>query len=139
MLDRPAARSLSECLVLQLDAIPAGTPALAEAKAIAREHLERLARRETAEIQRRLGCDAPTLQAACALVRGRPAPGNHYGSTRGDYVVPDVIVRQARRVDRDDQPGRAARGCMNAMRRCSRSRAANATRRSASSCRKRAG
>lgn len=41
MLDRPglAARSLSECLVLQLDAIPAGTPALAEAKAIAREHL----------------------------------------------------------------------------------------------------
>ena len=56
--------------MLQLDAIPAGTPALAEAKAIAREHLERLARRETAEIQRRLGCDAPTLQAACALVRG---------------------------------------------------------------------
>ena len=38
-----------------------------------------------------------------------PRPGNHYGSTRGDYVVPDVIVRQARRVDRDDQPGRAAR------------------------------
>ncbi|MCA8255992.1 RNA polymerase factor sigma-54 [Burkholderia sp. AU31624] len=99
MLDRPglAARSLSECLVLQLDAIPAGTPALAEAKAIAREHLERLARRETAEIQRRLGCDAPTLQAACALVRGLdPRPGNHYGSTRGDYVVPDVIVRQVR-------------------------------------------
>ena len=90
-----AARSLSECLVLQLDAIPAGTPALAEAKAIAREHLERLARRETAEIQRRLGCDAPTLQAACALVRD-PRPGNHYGSTRGDYVVPDVIVRQVR-------------------------------------------
>ncbi|AOK19860.1 RNA polymerase sigma-54 factor [Burkholderia cepacia] len=99
MLDRPgiAARSLSECLVLQLDAIPAGTPALAEAKAIAREHLERLAHRETAELQRRLGCDAPTMHAACALVRGLdPRPGNHYGSTRGDYVVPDVIVRQVR-------------------------------------------
>ncbi|WP_431209141.1 RNA polymerase factor sigma-54 [Burkholderia cepacia] len=99
MLDRPgiAARSLSECLVLQLDAIPAGTPALAEAKAIAHEHLERLARRETAEIQRRLGCNAQTMHAACALVRGLdPRPGNHYGSTRGDYVVPDVIVRQVR-------------------------------------------
>ncbi|WP_423760922.1 RNA polymerase factor sigma-54 [Burkholderia sp. NLJ2] len=99
MLDRPgiAARSLSECLVLQLDAIPAGTPALAEAKAIAREHLERLARRETAEIQRRVGCNPQTLHAACALVRGLdPRPGNHYGSTRGDYVVPDVIVRQVR-------------------------------------------
>ncbi|NTX32392.1 RNA polymerase factor sigma-54 [Burkholderia pyrrocinia] len=99
MLDRPgiAARSLSECLVLQLDAIPAGTPALAEAKAIAREHLEQLARRETAEIQRRIGCNPQTLHAACALVRGLdPRPGNHYGSTRGDYVVPDVIVRQVR-------------------------------------------
>ncbi|HDR9438106.1 TPA: RNA polymerase factor sigma-54, partial [Burkholderia multivorans] len=99
MLDRPgiAARSLSECLLLQLDAIPAGTPALPEAKAIAREHLERLARRETAEIQRRIGCNEQTLQAACALVRGLdPRPGNHYGSTRGDYVVPDVIVRQVR-------------------------------------------
>ncbi|VWD14422.1 RNA polymerase sigma-54 factor [Burkholderia lata] len=99
MLDRPgiAARSLSECLVLQLDAIPAGTPALAEAKAIAHEHLERLARRETAEIQRRIGCNPQALHAACALVRGLdPRPGNHYGSTRGDYVVPDVIVRQVR-------------------------------------------
>jgi len=80
MLDRPgiAARSLSECLLLQLDAIPAGTPALAEAKVIAREHLERLARRETAEIQRRVGCSQATMQAACALVRGLdPRPGNH--------------------------------------------------------------
>ncbi|MGS0895387.1 RNA polymerase factor sigma-54 [Burkholderia stagnalis] len=99
MLDRPgiAARSLSECLVLQLDALAADTPALAEAKTIAHELLDRLARRETAEIQRRLGCNARTLQAACALVRGLdPRPGNHYGSTRGDYVVPDVIVRQVR-------------------------------------------
>ncbi|KVM93179.1 RNA polymerase factor sigma-54 [Burkholderia stagnalis] len=98
-LDRPgiAARSLSECLLLQLDAMPADTPALDSAKAIAREHLERLARRETAELQRRLGCDVHTLHAACALVRGLdPRPGNHYGSTRGDYVVPDVIVRQVR-------------------------------------------
>lgn len=98
-MDRPgiAARSLSECLLLQLDAMPAGTPAIACAKAIARDHLERLARRETAEMQRRLGCGARTLHAACALVRGLdPRPGNHYGSAHGDYVVPDVIVRQVR-------------------------------------------
>ncbi|MGU7782057.1 RNA polymerase factor sigma-54 [Burkholderia sp. PU8-34] len=98
-LDRPgiAARSPSECLLLQLDALPADTPALVHAKAIARDHLPCLARRETAELQRRLGCDAQTLHAACALVRGLdPRPGNHYGSTRGDYVVPDVIVREVR-------------------------------------------
>lgn len=98
-LDRPgiAARSLRECLLLQLDAIADETPALTYAKAIVRDHLERLARRETAEMQRRLGCDARLLQAACALVRGLdPRPGDRYGSTRGDYVVPDVIVRQGR-------------------------------------------
>ena len=141
MLDRPgltARSSLSECLVLQLDAIPAGTPALAEAKAIAREHLERLPRdgRDPAAARLRRADAAGGLR----WLRGPdPRPGNHYGSTRGDYVVPDVIVRQAR----DEwivtiNPAVRAR-CMNAMRRCSRSRAANATRRSASSCRKRAG
>ncbi len=96
-LDKPglAARSLSECLTLQLDAMPADRPDVACAKTIAAEHLERLARRETAEIQRRIGCDTRTLRAACALVRKLdPRPGNHYGGASGDYVVPDVIVRQ---------------------------------------------
>ncbi|MDA0571680.1 RNA polymerase factor sigma-54 [Burkholderia gladioli] len=96
-LDKPglAARSLSECLTLQLAAMPAGRPDVECAKAIAEHHLERLARRETAEIQRRLGCDTRTLRAACALVRKLdPRPGNHFGGASGDYVVPDVIVRQ---------------------------------------------
>ncbi|MBN3725442.1 RNA polymerase factor sigma-54 [Burkholderia sp. Ac-20379] len=96
-VDKPglAARSLSECLLLQLNAMPAGRPDVECAKTIAEHHLERLARRETAEIQRRIGCDTRTLRAACALVRKLdPRPGNHYGSASGDYVVPDVIVRQ---------------------------------------------
>ncbi|GAB7535725.1 RNA polymerase factor sigma-54 [Burkholderia sp. 22PA0106] len=96
-VDKPglAARSLSECLLLQLNAMPAGRPDVECAKTIVEHHLERLARRETAEIQRRIGCDTRTLRAACALVRKLdPRPGNHYGSASGDYVVPDVIVRQ---------------------------------------------
>lgn len=98
-LDKPglAARSLSECLGLQLNAMPVTRPDVDCAKTIVEHHLERLARRETAEIQRRVGCDTRTLRAACALVRRLdPRPGNHFGGTQGDYVVPDVIVRQVR-------------------------------------------
>ncbi|WP_262354833.1 RNA polymerase factor sigma-54, partial [Burkholderia pseudomallei] len=96
-LDQPGigARTLSECLLLQLDAMPADTPGVECAKEIAAHHLERLARRETAEMQRRIGCDTHTLRIACTLVRRLdPRPGNQYGSTAGNYVVPDVIVRQ---------------------------------------------
>jgi RNA polymerase sigma-54 factor len=98
-LDRPGigARSLSECLALQLEAMPDDTPHRDLAHRIVAEHLERLARRESGELQRQLGCDAHSLQAACALVRRLdPKPGNQYGRADGGYVVPDVIVRQVR-------------------------------------------
>ena len=97
--DRPgiAARSLSECLTLQIDALPEDTPARAVAREIVVHHLERLARREHAELQKQTGCDADTLRDACALVRKLdPKPGNYYGRTEDNYVVPDVIVRQVR-------------------------------------------
>ncbi|NIE65815.1 RNA polymerase factor sigma-54 [Burkholderia sp. Ax-1719] len=99
MLDRPGigARSLSECLALQLEAMPADTPHRDLALQIVTHHLERLARRENGELQRQLGCDAASLQAATALVRRLdPKPGNHYGRADGGYVIPDVIVRQVR-------------------------------------------
>jgi RNA polymerase sigma-54 factor len=98
-LDRPGigARSLSECLALQLEAMPDDTPHRDLAYRIVTQHLERLARRENGELQRQLGCDASELQLACALVRRLdPKPGNQYGRADGGYVVPDVIVRQVR-------------------------------------------
>jgi RNA polymerase sigma-54 factor len=98
-LDRPGigARSLSECLALQLEAMPDDTPYRDLAYRIVTQHLERLARRENGELQRQLGCDATELQLACALVRRLdPKPGNQYGRADGGYVVPDVIVRQVR-------------------------------------------
>ncbi|SDD04253.1 RNA polymerase factor sigma-54 [Paraburkholderia lycopersici] len=98
-LDRPGigARSLSECLALQLEAMPHVTPHRELALQIVSQHLERLARREHGELQRQLGCDGASLQAAIALVRRLdPKPGNHYGRADGGYVIPDVIVRQVR-------------------------------------------
>jgi RNA polymerase sigma-54 factor len=98
-LDRPGlgARSLSECLSLQVHALPAETPGREVAQQIVDHHLERLARREQAELQKQIGCSAEELRVACALVRKLdPKPGNSYGRTEDNYVVPDVIVRQLR-------------------------------------------
>ncbi len=98
-LDRPGlgARSLSECLLLQVNALPADTPGRDVARQIVEHHLERLARREQAELQKQIGCSAEELRVACALVRKLdPKPGNCYGRTEDNYVVPDVIVRQVR-------------------------------------------
>jgi RNA polymerase sigma-54 factor len=98
-LDRPGlgARSLSECLSLQVNALPADTPGREVARQVVEHHLERLARREQAELQKQIGCSAEELRVACALVRKLdPKPGNSYGRTEDNYVVPDVIVRQVR-------------------------------------------
>ena len=99
-LDRPGlgARSLSECLGLQLHAMPVDVPGRDVALQIVEHHLERLARREQAELQKQIGCSAEELRVACALVRKLdPKPGNSYGRTEDNYVVPDVIVRQVKR------------------------------------------
>jgi RNA polymerase sigma-54 factor len=98
-LDRPGvgARTLSECLALQLHAMPDDVPGREVALQIVEHHLERLARREQAELQKQIGCSADELRVACALVRKLdPKPGNFYGRTEDNYVVPDVIVRQVR-------------------------------------------
>lgn len=98
-LDRPgiAARTLSECLCLQLEALPFDTPHRDTALEIARLHLQKLAKREHAELQRLLGCDAESIRAASALLRRMdPKPGEHYRVDENNYVVPDVIVRQVK-------------------------------------------
>ncbi|SAK75988.1 RNA polymerase factor sigma-54 [Caballeronia fortuita] len=99
-LDKPGvgARNLSECLTLQLEALDEETPGRAVALEIVAHHLERLARREQAELQKKIGCTADELRIACALVRRLdPKPGENYGSSEDNYVVPDVIVRQVKK------------------------------------------
>jgi RNA polymerase sigma-54 factor len=98
-LDRPGvgARSLSECLRLQLDALPPDTPGRAVAHQIVEHHLERLARREHAELQKQIGCSADALHTACTLVRRLdPKPGEFYRPNDDNYVIPDVIVRRVK-------------------------------------------
>jgi RNA polymerase sigma-54 factor len=92
------ARTLSECLLLQLGQLEAETPGLACAQRIAATHLEQLAGREQAALRRELGVDEEEFALAQALVRGcHPRPGSVIASGKTEYVVPDVLVRRTSR------------------------------------------
>lgn len=96
-LDPPgvAARSVAECIELQLRQLDPATPGLATALAIARDHLALLAERELALLRRELRVSDEELAAAAALVRAcHPRPGSVVSTAAAEYVVPDVIVRR---------------------------------------------
>jgi RNA polymerase sigma-54 factor len=94
------ARSLEECLCLQLLALQEGDgdPRVREvALRICKGHLSLLANREWARLQHAAGCDEKTLHAARALIRSLdPRPGHRFGPQEARYVVPDVIVKKLR-------------------------------------------
>lgn len=88
-----AARSLRECLELQLCALPAHTPGRPVALAVVRHHFELLARREFTHLQQIVGCDETALHTARALIRTLdPRPGRRFCPDDTRYVIPDVLV-----------------------------------------------
>ncbi len=91
-----AARSVGECLLLQLPAIEC--PQMrALAQRIVSEHLQALASRDVTGLARRLGCPAPQVEAACDRIRRLdPRPGWRFSTSHVPYVVPDVVVKKVR-------------------------------------------
>jgi RNA polymerase sigma-54 factor len=90
-----AARSVSECLELQLRQLSADTPGLATAIAIARSHLELVAGRELSLLRRELKATEEEIACALVLVRAcHPRPGATISGGSAEYVVPDVFVRR---------------------------------------------
>ena len=93
-----AARSLEECLELQLIALDEHLPGRACALAMVRgKHLQLLGNREWARLQHAIGCDEAALHTARGLIRTLdPKPGHRFGAPEARYVVPDVLVRKVR-------------------------------------------
>ena len=91
-----AARSVCECLQLQLPAI--GCPEMrALAKTIVCDHLPSLAARDIAGLARALKQPSARIEAVCDRIRRLdPRPGWRFGSSQVAYAVPDVIVRKVR-------------------------------------------
>jgi RNA polymerase sigma-54 factor len=90
------ARTVSECLTLQLDEVGAAdTRALAAA--ILRDHIDALAARDTRGLARRLGCMPAAIEAAFAAIRRLdPHPGWRFAEPSVHYITPDVIARKVR-------------------------------------------
>lgn len=89
------ARSLAECLTLQLAQLDAATPGLALALRITAQHLDLLAKRDPTPLAEATGAAAEELAAAIALVRAcHPRPGSLVSAARPEYVIPDVFVRR---------------------------------------------
>ncbi len=91
------ARSLSECIVLQLRQRPR-SPARSIAIAVADQHLELLARRDIRKLVAATGADEDLIRDAQALIRGcEPKPGRPFADAESNVIVPDVIVVRAGR------------------------------------------
>jgi RNA polymerase sigma-54 factor len=90
------ARSVSECVLLQLAPLDPRTPGLALARRIAEHSLELVAEHQLAQLRRELGVSEEELEHAVALVRScHPRPGAAVHAPPAEYVIPDVFVRKS--------------------------------------------
>jgi len=91
------ARSLAECLTLQLREKPAGE-VRDVAMRVCQGHLELLARRDIKKLTAAVAATEDQIRAAQALiVTLEPKPGRRFSRAESNVVVPDVIVQKAGR------------------------------------------
>lgn len=89
------ARTPSECLLVQLDSLPAGTMGLDIARCLVEHHCDQLARAGVEILARRANTDVETTRAALALIQGlNPRPGADYAAADTEYLVPELRVRR---------------------------------------------
>ena len=93
-----AARSLGECLALQLEAMNADTPGRNIALDVVQNRLSMMAARDNTRLLEALGCSAEDLRLAMELIRSLdPRPGSKVGTFEPRAIVPDVIVRKEKK------------------------------------------
>src|SRR5262245_55939760 len=87
-----AARSIAECLLLQLRADPAPDPLAIE---IVEEHFDALSKRRYPDIARALKRPLDRVMEAIEEIMAlEPKPGRSFGVSDTRYVAPDVIVQK---------------------------------------------
>ncbi|MDF1623804.1 MAG: RNA polymerase factor sigma-54 [Pseudohongiella nitratireducens] len=98
-----AYRDLSECLLIQLNHIPAElqTDAIVHARIIVKDHLQALGGRDYTQIMRQTRLKEPQLRDAIAVIeRLNPRPGSEIAPSTASYVIPDVVVLKDKRSGR---------------------------------------
>jgi len=87
-----AARSIQECLLIQLKADPNPDPVSVE---IVEEHFDELSRRRYPDIARALKLPLDRVMESVEEIMGlEPKPGRRFGGGDSRYIVPDVVVHK---------------------------------------------
>lgn len=87
------ARSLSECLCVQLSLLSDDTPGLALAQDVCRKHLDVLAKQGPPKLAAQLGVPGEQMDLAVALLKSLdPKPGAQVSAGEAEYIAPDAIA-----------------------------------------------
>jgi RNA polymerase sigma-54 factor len=87
-----AARSIQECLLIQLKVDPNPDPVSVE---IVEEHFDELTRRRYPDIARSLKLPLDRVMESVEEIMGlEPKPGRRFGGADSRYIVPDVVVHK---------------------------------------------
>ena len=90
------ARSISECLMIQLNQLAPETEHLLAAKHLANDFLKDIATVDSARLAKKAGLSADQLQGALQLIRSlNPRPGEALSSNDVEYIVPDAYVEKS--------------------------------------------
>lgn len=85
-----AARSIQECLLIQLKTDPNPDPVSVE---IVEQHFDDLTRRRYPDIARALKLPVDRIMESVEEIMGlEPKPGRRFGANDSRYIVPDVVV-----------------------------------------------
>lgn len=87
------ARSLGECLSLQLAQLPETTPWLAQAQLLCSKYLNYLSEKDLSPLLRRMRINQEQLSQIVNLLKTLdPKPGLQYETVSTEYIVPDLIL-----------------------------------------------
>jgi len=89
------ARSIAECLVIQLNQFDKNTPYLNEAKHIITEYIDLLGNRDYRQLMRKTKLKEDQLREVVKLIQSlNPRPGDAIIQGDDQYVIPDVSVEK---------------------------------------------
>ena len=90
-----AARSIADCLLIQLNQFDAQTPYLKESKLIIRDHIDLLGNRDYRQLMRKTRLKEDQLREVMRLIQSlNPRPGDAVSKSDDQYVIPDVSVEK---------------------------------------------
>jgi RNA polymerase sigma-54 factor len=90
-----AARSIPECLLIQLNQFSSDTPYLKESKQIIKDHIDLLGNRDYRQLMRKTKLKEDQLREVMRLIQSlNPRPGDAVIKSDDQYVIPDVSVEK---------------------------------------------